>query len=905
MKKLLLMALVLAFGYAGAQKRSPWREASTEKLSNAERIKDGVYSANQKLMEVDLETFKQTLSAATEAGTGKGVEITLPTVNGEEIFNVWETSNFAPELRAQYPEIKSYVGRGVTDKAAYIRFSLSPEKGLSTMVLRPDDGSEFIEPYTRDRSVYVVFDSKSRVRNHMAFNCSTEDVAINQELVNRIGSETARADNQVFRTYRLALSCTGEYTTYHGGTVAGALAAMNATMTRVNGVLDVDMAVKLQIIANNNLVIYTSAASDPYSSAGAGSGGAWNTELQNTLTNVLGNAAYDIGHLFGASGGGGNAGCIGCICVDDTAATNDKNKGSGFTSPADGIPEGDNFDIDYVIHEMGHQMGANHTFSANVEGAGVNIEPGSGVTIMGYAGVTGGGLDVAPHSIPIFAFRSILQMQNNLALGAHSCSTNVSLTGVNAAPVVSAGDDYTIPKGTAFILTGTASDADGDTMNYVWEQNDNATGAVTGENSICYGEKTIGPNWRTFVPTSEPVRILPKLSSVLAGTLEGTWESVSTVARTLNFSFCARDNHPNAGQTKRDVNIITVSNTIGPFEVTSQNSWGLILPQGSAQTVTWNVAGTTGLPGSATVDIKMSADGGATWPYILASATPNDGSEPITIPSVDGQNCRIWIQPTGHIYFAVNPVPFSIGYACNIVNDSPNLDIPDGTGPNVGGAIVQSTITIPNAGVVDGATMKVNLTMSHSYMGDVVIKLKHPDGVTVRTLLNRACNSFGPVATTTQDPIIFQTGAPTLTCTGAPIAGTIAPNQAFSAFTGKATNGTWTLTAQDFYNGDTGMIQTWGLDFGCVLGIPGVDQSDFAIVPNPNSGVFSVQYTSPTMGDVAITVHDIRGRKVFENKYTNTGMFVQNISLNSAETGIYLVTVQDGNKKMVKKIVVE
>ncbi len=897
------MALMLAFGYAEAQKRSPWRAASTEKLSSSERIREQeTYSTNQQLMEVDLQAFKQSLAGITEVGTGKGVEITLPTVNGDEKFNVWETSNFAPELRAQYPEIQSFVGRGVTDKSAYIRFSLSPEKGLSTMVLRSGQGAEFIEPYTRDRSVYVVFDSKTRVRNSLPFNCSTEDVAINAELAGRVG-ETSRSDNQIFRTYRLALSCTGEYTAYHGGTVAGALAAMNATMTRVNGVLDVDMAVKLQIIANNNLVIYTSAASDPYSNAATGSGGAWNAELQNTLTNVLGNAAYDIGHLFGASGGGGNAGCIGCICVDDTASTTDKNKGSGFTSPSDGIPEGDNFDIDYVIHEMGHQLGANHTFSYGVEGSGVNIEPGSGVTIMGYAGVTGS-FDVQAHSIAMFAYRSIFQMQTNLNQAAHNCSTNVSLSGVNTPPVVDAGADYTIPKGTAFILTGSGSDADGDTLTYVWEQNDNANGTVIDENSVCFGTKAVGPNWRTYMHNESPVRILPQLSAVLAGQLEGTWESVSTIGRTLNFNFTARDQHPNAGQTKKDANVITVSPTIGPFKVTSQSSFGLNWDQGSTQTITWNVAGTTGLPGSDTVNIKMSTDGGMTWPYMLASATPNDGSENIVVPAVTGENCRIWIQPTGHIYFAVNSTAFSIGYSCNVGSVTPNLAIPDGVGANQSGAVVESTLSMVTPGTIVASNMKANVSINHTYMGDLVVKLKHPDGTT-RTLLQRPCNSVGQF---TNANLTFKDGSGTLQCVSSPLSGTYNPFQTFGGtggFQGKPTNGTWTLMAQDFYLQDSGTVVSWGLDFGCVLGIPGVDEANFAIYPNPNSGTFTLEYTSPTASDVAITVHDIRGRKVFENKYTNTGLFVQNIALNNAETGIYLVTVQDGNKKMVKKIVVQ
>src|SRR6185436_12228452 len=122
-----------------------------------------------------------------------------------------------------------------------------------------------------------------------------------------------------------------------------------------------------------------------------------------------------------------NAGCIGCVC-------NNGSKGSGITSPADGIPQGDNFDIDYVVHEVGHQLGANHTFSFSLEGTGVNKEVGSGITIMGYAGITP--QDVAPHSIDIFHEASIDQIQVNLAAKACPVTTNISAN--NATPVVAA-----------------------------------------------------------------------------------------------------------------------------------------------------------------------------------------------------------------------------------------------------------------------------------------------------------------------------------------------------------------------------------------------------------------------------------------------------------------------------------
>src|SRR6185295_11009914 len=136
----------------------------------------------------------------------------------------------------------------------------------------------------------------------------------------------------------------------------------------------------------------------------------------------------------------------------------------GITSPADGIPQGDNFDIDYVVHEVGHQLGANHTFSYALEGTGVNKEVGSGITIMGYAGITP--QDVAPHSIDIFHEASIDQIQANLATKTCPVTTNISAN--NATPTVATLTNYTIPFSTPFMLTGSATDPNGDPLTYCW-----------------------------------------------------------------------------------------------------------------------------------------------------------------------------------------------------------------------------------------------------------------------------------------------------------------------------------------------------------------------------------------------------------------------------------------------------
>ncbi len=319
-----------------------------------------------------------------------------------EQYRIQESSNMDASLAARYPEITSYVGQGVTTPTATIYFSLSP-LGLQTMVIRADQSAEFIEPYTTNRSSYAVYRKADRAASLNRFECKVIETA-HQDLDN---SAFARpnADDATLRTYRLAMSVTGEYTSYFGGTKALALAAINNSMTRVNGLFEKEFATRLVLIANTDAVIYTSASTDPYSPASGLDN--WNLQLMNTLSSVIGNANFDIGHLFGATGGGGNAGCIGCVCSNDMSTevyegvTYPVNyKGSAYTSPNDGVPSGDNFDVDYVAHEMGHQFGANHTFTHSNEGTGVQMEPGSGSTIMGYAGITN--LDVQAHSDPYF-----------------------------------------------------------------------------------------------------------------------------------------------------------------------------------------------------------------------------------------------------------------------------------------------------------------------------------------------------------------------------------------------------------------------------------------------------------------------------------------------------------------------
>ncbi len=671
MKKFLLLIISFAvMANVMSQSNKCWSaHTSTEKIITDKSVARLSFPKTFKLYDLNLVELRQQLFSVVNNATAHSTIISLPNADGNiESFEVYEASNFEPALQARFPEIRAFSGKGLTDKYATLKLSISPQ-GIQTMVFRTDKPNEFIEPYSNDHAVYAVFYSQ-RQAGQLPWTCSTVD----QQLVEGLSSQvtqagiTARSGGDL-KTMRLAQSCNAEYSNYFGATSAAqvglVLAAFNNTLTRCNGVYEKDLALHLNLISNTTSVIYYVASSDPYTTTLS----SWNAQLQSTLTSVIGEANYDIGHMFGSTGGGGNAGCIGCVCTNGS-------KGSGITSPADGIPQGDNFDIDYVVHEVGHQLGANHTFSMSNEGTGVNKEPGSGMTIMGYAGITA--QDMSNHSIDIYHQASIAQIQANLA--TKTCPVTTSIAATNATPVLTTVPNYTIPISTPFALTGVASDANGDALTYCWEQNDNASTAQTGASSLASATKATGPNWISFSPTASPTRYFPKLATILAGGLisgpltggdaGANTEALSSVSRTLNFRLTVRDNSPysstapiKVGQTQFSDMVVTVSSTSGPFAVTAPNT-AVTWAGGSTQNITWSVANTTLAPVScANVKISLSTDGGLTFPTVLVASTPNDGTEALVIPSTPSTTARIKIESVGNIFFDISNTNFTIGAA--------------------------------------------------------------------------------------------------------------------------------------------------------------------------------------------------------------------------------------------------
>lgn len=892
---------------AFSQGNSSWKEVSSTQKAVPQKQNDNILFNAKRLFTLDLSQFKQSLEAIDVNGlTGKGVSVAIPNSDGKmEQFLVVESSNFVPELQSKFPNIRSYSGTGITDPGATINFSIAPN-GVQSMILRGDSASEFIDPLSDNKSIYTVSISKARSKGILPLTCKTVDVALNIGLTKK--ANELKSSNGVFKTMRLALSCTGEYAQYFGGTVANALAGMNATMTRVNGVFNRDLAVKLLLIANESDIIYTNATTDPYSDASIGMDpikdctgdcpAPWNQELQSTLTSKIGESNYDIGHLFAASGGGGDAGCIGCVCsaLHNTSSTPvySLGKGSGYTSPSNSRPEGDLFDIDYVAHEMGHQLGANHIFSYDIEGTGVSVEPGSGSTIMGYAGITD--YDVQNFSDDYFSFASIKQIQDNLT--NKTCPVKTTLS--NQTPTVNAGSDYTIPKGTAFVLNGTASDPNGDIMTYCWEQNDSAGTGESEGNSIAYDTKTTGPTFRSFLPTNVSNRYFPAFNRVLVGQLSTTWESVSNIGRLLNFVFTARDNASSGlAQTNSDAMFITVDSGKGPFAVTSQNTSGASWVLGSFQTITWDVNGTNSLPGSSNINIKMSTDGGLTFPIILASNTPNDGSEVIMAPTTAAKNCRILIEPTGNVFYAVNSTLFTLGYSvettCKSYSFLAPYSIPESA------TYAERTIVVP-ATTGEITDVNFNVSFTHSYISDVQIEVVSPKGTTVK-LFDKSCG-----ATNTSLILTYDDFGGTLGC-GVNTSQIVVPAGVLASFNGESAQGTWKLRFRDTGVGDSGTIDSASIQICSSayvpLALPDYEINNFVLYPNPNKGSFIIIYKSSDIADLQVYVTDLSGRKIYQKIIKNTGNINELVELPNVSAGTYIVTLVDGDRKGSSKIIVK
>jgi hypothetical protein len=597
------------------------------------------------------EQLENSLLTAKESSSTDFI-LDIPLVDGTITAFVLSQSDVLPlALAKKYPSIKTYSGYQRDNPANKGKFDITPH-GFHGM-FKYNDNKIFIDPISVTKNAdseiphfYRVYDAKNFI-----------PVKVNEKFNEQVLNDKGELKTQVnhnqkpvtsglefgenLTNYRIAISATGEYTQYHGGTVELGLAEITTAINRINQVFEVDLAIRFSLAEDSDLIIFTDPEIDPFENNASVDIG----NNRTILNTIIGLENYDIGHLF-MVGGGGRA-WLAVVCSDNKVGG-----ATGLTNPIN-----DAFYIDYVSHEIGHQFGSLHSFNGGLHSCSnrtelTAYEPGSGSTIMSYAGLCGE-QKLQTDSDAYFHQSSILQIKDYLETASgSSCGTVISTN--NSIPFIEAGNSFTIPAQTPFILTGNGDDSDGaNSLTYTWEQFDLGPQTFSVAEMIDDGQR---PLLRSYIPSPSPVRYLPNLSDLMNNTVS-IGEVLPTTNRTMNFKLGVRDGR---GGFNSDSTMVTVDTAAGPFQVLTPD-----LPSeqlgGESLDILWDVANTNASNVNCShVDISISLDDTYNFEYTLIANTPNDGSEGVTLPNVDTAKSRVKVQCTDNRFFNISPFDFSI-----------------------------------------------------------------------------------------------------------------------------------------------------------------------------------------------------------------------------------------------------
>jgi len=897
-KNVLFIVVIMCCLSTVAQEKNPWVRSVEKVAESDKRIRKTTprvslqYAFDRSVMESDLRSATSRFDSNAQS-----VDVTLPTMAGFKVFEVYESSVMDSRLQNKYEGIRNYKGVSRDGSGITVRFTISPF-AFHAVFNTLGDGDQYLDPIDKAGSQYLLYKVGDLVLTGEASNCMWSEV---ENLSTDSDLEVQNADDSQIRTYRTAISATVEYSRFQylqaglnpgspdADRTAAVLAAMNVTLARVNFIYERDLSISMILVPNNDQLIFLDTDNLSNSNSGL-----ILDENQALIDNVIGSSNYDLGHVF-TTGGGGVA-SLASVCSGNR-------KAQGVTGSA--APVGDPYDIDFVAHELGHQFGARHTFNGDTgscqggnRSASNAYEPGSGTTIMAYAGICAP-QNVQGNSDAYFHQASLDEIWDYVTRFA-TCSNELTIA--NDPPTADAGiDTHVIPIDTPYRLEGSSTDPQGIALHtYTWEQYDLGSSSGLPNPSL-----STGPLVRSFEGTQSPVRYVPQLEDLLSnGGVSTEWEKLSLVTRALNYRLTVRDNDVRGGQVAEDSKLLVVASGAGPFRVTSQSSTGTTWLPNAQETITWDVANTDSNPvNSSAVNILLSTNGGETFDTVLASNTPNDGSETITVPSgIVAPFCRIMVESADNIFFNVNTEVFSINAelrtVCNTYDSgSLNRTIPDPV--NSINAIADNIIISPTT-ISD--EVKISVDINHSYVQDMIIEVTNPDGVTAR-IWNQECTDQDDIK------ITFEDGAAAINCNATGLSNIYAPSNPLAPLAGTPVNGTWTMIMGDAAQGDVGTWNNWSIEICSTEVVPLSNsevslQNSFVISPNPSNGNFMITSSLLSDNQTKFSLYDMSGRMVHTQDLTQETTQTIDAS-DKISSGFYIAVMETSNGNLSQKIVIE
>nr|MBS0038500.1 proprotein convertase P-domain-containing protein [Saprospiraceae bacterium] len=676
---LLISIFIFSSSYLIAS-TNPWSLQSIEKENKVnvlERGNEFFPATEYAIFSLDVEKMERAMSLApmeSHRSFDSNVQIPIPSVDG--MYNNYllaESPVMAKELADKFPNIKSY--RAISESSSKLSGRISYSPFGFHGVFQTSEGELYIEPFpagqNQQYAVYYGSDVVLSEDSQHSLSCGVDpmdEFHKTLEDMDRQRKETPTAVNRSgstldLRVYRLALAATSAYSSLKGGTVESVMFSLNTAVNLLNEILEREVAVRMMLIPDNDQLIWLSSAGEPYQNLNQGSG----LLGQNTDAIVFSGGIpfndFDLGHVFtgGCSDVGGVVSGLACTSGKARGVTCHSSNNIGFIVRR------------IMAHEIAHQFGVSHTWNycpnqESQRASGSAYEPGSGSTIMSYAGACGD-QNIQNNNHNYYHVRSLDQFTFFTRFSpAHQNCAELIFTG-NREPVLSLPyeNGFSIPVNTPFKLTAEADDPDGDPITFCWEQMDLGPATALGNPTLN------SPLFRSFEPTGSPTRYFPKLPDVISGN-NNLAEQLPTYSRELNFRCTVRDNNPDGAAAVWEEVGFSSTESSGPFVITYPNLMETFVG-GELVEVTWDVANTDRAPVNCkSVDILMSTNGGFTYPYVLMSNTPNTGSAEVNVPLVSGTNNRIKVRAADNIFFNITERSFIIEEAVEpgyIFNFSP------------------------------------------------------------------------------------------------------------------------------------------------------------------------------------------------------------------------------------------